>query len=70
MDNDGVEKLIKEFDENTKAIKEELLRICWFMRGGIGYNESHMLTFEEREIISKIIEKNLETTKESGMPFF
>jgi hypothetical protein len=29
-----------------------------------------MLTQEDREIISKIVEKNLETTKESGLPFF
>jgi hypothetical protein len=40
------------------------------MRGGIGYNESHLLTQEERTIISDIIKKNLETTKESGLPFF
>ena len=40
------------------------------MRGGIGYDECHMLTHDEKLIVSKIIEKNLETTKESGMPFF
>ena len=70
LDNSEIEELINELDKNTKAIKEELLRICWFMRGSIGYNESHMLTPDEKEIIGKIIEKNLETTKESGLPFF
>jgi hypothetical protein len=25
---------------------------------------------QERELISKLIEENLETTKKSGMPFF
>jgi hypothetical protein len=40
------------------------------MRGSIGYNESHMLTPDEKEIISKIIEKKLETTKDRGLPFF
>lgn len=70
LDIPEVEKLLNDLDGNTKAIKEELLRICWFMRGGVGYNESYMLSPEDREIITKIIEKNLETTKESGLPFF
>ena len=65
-----IEDTIKEYDSNTRAIKEELLKICWFMRGSIGYNECHMLTYDEKMIISKIIEKNLETTKDTGMPFF
>lgn len=40
------------------------------MRGGISYDEVMMLSAEEREIIGKIIKSNLETTKESGLPFF
>jgi len=40
------------------------------MRGGLSYSESMMLSFEDREIIGRIVEKNLETTKESGLPFF
>jgi hypothetical protein len=67
---DQINKLILEYSDNTRALKEDLLRICWFMRGGIGYDECHMLTHDEKLIVSKIIEKNLETTKESGMPFF
>lgn len=70
MSADEINDLIEEYHSNTRALKEDLLRICWFMRGGIGYDECHMLTHDEKIIISKIIEKNLETTKESGMPFF
>ena len=70
LDTDGIERIVKEYDGTTRALKEELLRICWFMRGGIDYNISHMLTIEERNLIGKIVEKNLETTKESGLPFF
>ena len=70
LDNEGIDKLIKEFDANTKAIKEELLRMCWYMRGGLSYSESHLLTLEERELINKIVESNLATTKETQLPFF
>ena len=40
------------------------------MRGGITYNEALQLGHQEREIIHKIIEDNMETTKKSGLPFF
>lgn len=40
------------------------------MRGGLDYQESMLLTQDDREIIAKIIKDNLETTKETQMPFF
>lgn len=67
---DGINKVVKEFEKDTKAIKDELFRICWYMRGGITINESYLLSPEDREIIAKIIEDNLNTTKETRMPFF
>jgi len=67
---DNLDKFIQEFEKDAKALKEELLRYCWFMRGGLSFAESLNLTLEDREIIVKIIEKNMETTKESGLPFF
>jgi len=40
------------------------------MRGGLSYNDALLLSTDEREIIGKIIKEHMETTKESGMPFF
>lgn len=40
------------------------------MRGGLSYDDAMMLSHEDRKIISDIIKENLETTKESGLPFF
>jgi hypothetical protein len=70
LDKTGIEEAVKAYELESKALKDELFRICWYMRGSISYTESLMLSHEEREIISKIIEKNLEITKESQMPFF
>ena len=67
---DEINQLVKEMELETKAIKEDLLRICWFMRGGVTISEAYELDLQDREVISKIIESNLETTKESGLPFF
>ncbi len=70
LDIDGINRLVNEYDSESKALKDELFKICWFMRGGMPPSEAYMLTYEDREIIGKIIEKNLEITKESGQPFF
>lgn len=70
LDIDGINEMVKDYELESKAIKDELFRICWYMRGGVTYTESLMLSYEDREIIGKIIEKNLEITKESGMNFF
>jgi hypothetical protein len=69
----STEDMIAYFDRleaQSKAMKEEVLRLCWYMRGGLDYNDAMLLSSEERKIISKIVKDNLETAKKSGMPFF
>jgi len=40
------------------------------MRGGVSYEDILNMSPNEREIIGKIVEDNLETTKKTQMPFF
>lgn len=40
------------------------------MRGGLSYEEAYYLGVEEREIISKVVEENIEITKKTQLPFF
>ena len=54
----GIEKLVEQYDKDAKAVREELLKVCWYMRGSISYAQALMLTIEERTIIGKIIEEN------------
>jgi len=70
LDPEAVKSMIEKFEKDTKAIKEELFKMCWYLRGGLSYTEALNLSFEERQIIGKIIENNLEITKETGQPFF
>ena len=44
--------------------------MCWYMRGGISFSELMEMGSAEREIIAEIIKSNLETTKETRLPFF
>lgn len=57
-------------EKEVKNIKREILKLCWYMRGGLTYEEAMNLGFQEREIISSIISENLETTKKTQLPFF
>lgn len=65
-----IDKISQEYESEAKALKKDLFKLCWFMRGGITLQELYNLDSEDREIIGKIIEENLDTTKESGLPFF
>jgi hypothetical protein len=61
---------VAEYEGDVKRIKKNILRMCWYMRGGVTYNELMDMSITERNIISSIIEDNLETTKKSNLPFF
>lgn len=62
--------MLEGLDREVKALKEELFRMCWYMRGGVSYGELLDLGPQEREIIASIIKSNLEIAKESKMPFW
>jgi hypothetical protein len=62
--------MLDRYDKESRAITEDALRMTWFMRGGVTYAEVMEMSHHEREVIGKIVKKNMETTKESGLPFF
>lgn len=70
MPNDKIIGWLDQLAKESKALKEEILTVCWYMRGGMSYTEGMQLSVTEREVISKLIKSNMETTKKSGLPFF
>lgn len=69
LTNEEIVELLDQLSKEAKAIKKDLLTTCWYMRGSITYDDAMMLSMEERNLITEIIKSNLETTKESGLPF-
>ena len=57
-------------DKESREIKKDVMKMCWYMRGGLSYQDAMNLSLKERESISKIVKENLETTKKTGLPFF
>jgi len=65
-----ISELIEEMKKESATIKEEALKMAWYMRGGISYDQALHLSSDERTLISDLIKENLDTTKKSGLPFF
>jgi len=70
MGDSEIVAYLKDFDNETKNLKLELMKICWFMRGGMSWNEALVLSPDERAIVSQLVKENMDTTKKSGQPFF
>lgn len=53
-----------------QEFKTNLLRISWFMRGGVSYNDLlYLYSVSDRECMNVIISDNINTTKETGKVF-
>jgi len=63
-------KYIKDLESDTKNLKMELMKICWYMRGGMTWQESLNLSPDERQIAGQLVKENLDTAKKTGQPFF
>jgi len=57
-------------DSEVDSIRQEALKMSWYMRGGLTYDMAMALGSSERTMISQLIKENLETTKKSGLPFY
>ena len=61
---------VKRYEGEQKELKSEIMKMCWYMRGGLTLEEGFSLSFEDRMLINDIIKDNLETTKKTQLPFF
>ena len=57
-------------ENETKNFKMDLFKMAWYKRGSMSLEDLFMISYEDREIIGRIIKENLETAKKTGMPFF
>lgn len=57
-------------EKSTKAIKQDALKMTWYMRGGVSYSEVMQMSPDERSAIGEIVKENMETTKKIKMPFY
>jgi hypothetical protein len=57
-------------EKEAMDIRQEALKMSWYMRGGLSYEQALQLSTAERKLIGDLVKDHLETTKKSGLPFF
>lgn len=70
MDSDGIMTYLDRLDQEAKDIRQESLRLAWYMRGGVTYEEIMQMAHQERDLIGKLAKENIETTKKTNLPWF
>ena len=70
LDANEISDLVDQMEKEANEIRQEALRMSWYMRGGLSYDDALSLSMAERKMVSDIIKDNLETTKKSQLPFF
>jgi thiamine kinase-like enzyme len=70
MDYHEVVALLQEYEKEARDVKRICFKLAWYMRGGITMEEMYNTSNHDRKIISELIEENMKTTKESGLPHF
>jgi hypothetical protein len=62
--------MVTNMDKEAASIRQEAVKMSWYMRGGMTYDQILHLSYDERMIINNLIKENLETTKKTNLPFF
>lgn len=57
-------------DKEAESIRSESLRLAWYLRGGVSYEDVMNMSSQERRLISELAKENIETTKKSNLPWF
>tara|TARA_B100001057_G_C22397094_1_gene774475 strand:- start:64 stop:276 length:213 start_codon:yes stop_codon:yes gene_type:complete len=70
MDNSEIVKHLQQYESQSKNLKLDIMKICWFMRGGMSWQEALNLSPDERGIAAQLVKENMETTKKTGRDFF
>jgi hypothetical protein len=57
-DPELIGELLKSMESNRKLIETDIASLVFYMQGGLGYNDAWLLTWDQRKIMSKVIEKH------------
>ena len=50
--------MLEDMDRNRKSISSEIGTLVFYMQGGLDYDTAHLLSADQRSVLSKVIEKH------------
>ena len=57
-------------DKERDSLLKELTQLCWFMRGGVTWDEAMDMSYKERGICFEFIEKRMKDIKDHPYPVY
>ena len=57
-DPEQIGELLKGMENNRKLIETEMATLVFYMQGGLNYDDSWLLTLQQRKIMHDVIEKH------------
>jgi hypothetical protein len=60
-----IAEMISEMENESRAIHEQILDVCVYMRGALTYDQAWNLSFKELKLIQKNIKGRIEVLKKS-----
>jgi hypothetical protein len=63
-----VEQIFDKCAKKTVAITKQITQICWYMRGGVNYDQAWNSSPQERDEMMKLINENIQRVKETKLP--
>ena len=69
MTDSEIEEYLVGLDDEISKFKEDLFRISWYMRGGVTIHDLlHVYSNDDVEIMSRVVQSNIENTIKSNLP--
>tara|TARA_B100000953_G_C17729181_1_gene328211 strand:- start:143 stop:364 length:222 start_codon:yes stop_codon:yes gene_type:complete len=65
--SDIVEKQ-ESFKKQHDSLHKSLLKLTWYMRGGVSISELHDMPASHIEYLNEIVQENFELSKKAGAP--
>ena len=66
--SEDIEKNQKKYEKELDSLHKNLLKLTWYMRGGVTISELHGMPLGHIKYINSIIEDNYEMSKKAGTP--
>lgn len=69
MSAKDIEEYLVRLEKEIKDFKTELVRLSWYMRGGVTVDQLlHQYSSDDRDSMYIVIKENIDISKETNMP--
>ena len=58
--------LLESYKQDSVALREQITELCYFMHGGVEFNSAWGMSYEDREIAVKVINRRLKEQAPKG----